>query len=96
MSLAAALISELTDALHADPHLAGQLADALAPHLPDRGEPEPSGWLTPQGAAAYLGVTRKRVHDLTSARSLIPDGRDGRTPLYTRQTLDAYARAHAA
>jgi len=25
-------------------------------------------------------------------RVLVPDGRDGRTPLFTRATLDAYAR----
>lgn len=95
MTLAAALVTELADALATDPGLAEQLADALAPYLPDRGA-EPTGWLTAQRAADYLGVTRKRIHDLTSARSLIPDGRDGRTPLYTRQTLDAYARAHAS
>lgn len=50
------------------------------------------GYLAPQAAADYLGVSRKRVHDLTSLGTLTPDGRDGRTPLFTRSTLDAYAR----
>jgi hypothetical protein len=32
------------------------------------------------------------VHDLTSARLLVPDGHDGRRPLYLRRSLDAYVR----
>ena len=64
------------------------------PSLPPVGcEIEHDGYLTPQGAAEYLGVKRKRIYDLTSARQLVPDGRDGRTPLYRRSTLDRYARA---
>lgn len=51
---------------------------------------ERDGFLTAQGAADYLGVSRKRVHDLTSMRAIVPDGYDGRTPLYTRMSLDNY------
>jgi hypothetical protein len=46
----------------------------------------------PAPAAACLGLTMRRIYDLTSAGRLAPDGRDGRTPLFTRATLDAYAR----
>lgn len=41
-------------------------------------------------------MTRKRIYDLTSMRAIEPDGRDGRTPLYTRATLDAYATKRPA
>lgn len=50
------------------------------------------GYLPPTRAAAYLGVSRQRIYQLTSGRALCPDGRDGRTPLYTRRTLDRYVR----
>lgn len=75
-----------------------RLADALAPLLLDRlragrEQREPAdGYLTPGAAARYLGVSRKRIYDLTSMCALVPDGRDGRTPLFTRETLDAYVR----
>lgn len=51
------------------------------------------GYLTPSGAAAYLGVKAKRVYDLKSMGAIKPDGHDGRTPLFTRATLDAYVRS---
>lgn len=93
MSLAREMVATIAVEVAQDPDLAAQLANALAPHLrmPER---DAEGFLAPQEAAAYLGVSRKRVYDLTSARSLVPDGRDGRTPLFTRSTLDAYARSH--
>jgi excisionase family DNA binding protein len=75
-----------------------RLAEALAPLLLDRldaGQEQAEaadGYLTPEAAARYLGVSRKRIYDLTSMRALVPDGRDGRTPLFTRETLDAYVR----
>ncbi len=50
-------------------------------------------YLAPEAAAAYLGVSRKRVYDLKSMGAIEPDGYDGRTPLFTRQTLDAYVRS---
>jgi excisionase family DNA binding protein len=74
-----------------------RLADALAPLLLARLEREDGsaaveGYLTPEAAARYLGVSRKRIYDLTSMRVLAPDGRDGRTPLFKRETLDAHVR----
>lgn len=74
--------------------LAPAVAELLAADREPEPEPEPAtdGYLTPADAARYLGVTRKRIYDLTSMRALEPDGRDGRTPLYRRQTLDAYVR----
>jgi excisionase family DNA binding protein len=51
--------------------------------------------MTPADAARYLGLTRKRIYDLTSMRALEPDGRDGRTPLFRRETLEAYVRRAA-
>jgi hypothetical protein len=68
-----------------------ELAVAVAAQLAALSTGE--GFLNSEAAAAYLGVTRKRIHDLRSAGALKPDGFDGRTPLYTRQTLDAYARS---
>jgi len=73
-----------------------RLAEALAPLIALRipvAESAPEGYLPPQAAARYLGVSRKRIYDLTSMRALSPDGRDGRTPLFRRETLDAYVRA---
>jgi len=54
-----------------------------------------NGFLAPQAAADHLGVTRKRLYDLKSMRAIEPDGFDGRTPLFTRDTLDNYARSSA-
>lgn len=61
-----------------------RLAEALAPLLADRlgaGQEQQGdddgGYLAPEAAAAYLGVSRKRIYDLTSMRVLVPDGRDG-------------------
>jgi hypothetical protein len=91
--LAAALLDALDgDALDA---LAKRLAPRLAEHLAGHEEGERHGYLAPQAAADYLGVSRKRIYDLTSGRALTPDGRDGRTPLYRRETLDRYARGSA-
>ncbi len=52
--------------------------------------------LAPEAAAAYLGVSRKRIYDLKSTGAIEPDGCDGRTPLFTRQTLDGYVRSDRA
>lgn len=93
--LAAAIVAGLDDdALDA-------LAERLAPRLEARLGRRPGGevgvehWMTPADAARYLGLTRKRIYDLTSMRALEPDGRDGRTPLFRRETLDAYVRRAA-
>lgn len=49
-------------------------------------------YVTPAAAATYLGLSRKRIYDLKSSGALIPDGYDGRTPLFSQTTLDAYVR----
>jgi hypothetical protein len=77
-----------------------RLAEALAPILAQRlghqeKAPTSEGYLAPDAAARYLGVSRKRIYDLTSMRVLVPDGRDGRTPLFMCATLDAYVRRTA-
>jgi hypothetical protein len=71
--------------------LAGLVAERVAEWLghEKRGE---EGYLDAAAAARYLGTSRKRVHDLTSSRLLVPDGHDGRRPLYLRRSLDAYVR----
>jgi excisionase family DNA binding protein len=84
-ALARALVAEL------DEGALDELARALAPRVAALAGPQThEGYLAPEAAAAYLGVSRKRIYDLTSSRALVPDGRDGRTPLFTRATLDAY------
>jgi len=88
--LAEALLDSLDDA--ALDLLAARLAPRIGDRLAGTSEGD-AGYLAPAAAAGYLGVTRKRIYDLTSMRAIEPDGRDGRTPLYTRATLDAYAKA---
>lgn len=56
---------------------------------------EREGYLRPEAAARYLGLSRKRVYDLTSMGAIVPDGRDGRTPLFLRSTLDRYVRGES-
>lgn len=68
--------------------LAATVAEQVADRLHDAAEGE--GYLNPEAAARYICVSRRRVHDLTSAGLLTPDGYDGRTPLYRRRTLDDY------
>lgn len=68
--------------------LAATVAEEVADRLHDAAEGE--GYLNPEAAARYICVSRRRVHDLTSAGQLAPDGYDGRTPLYRRRTLDDY------
>lgn len=68
--------------------LAATVAKQVADRLHDAAEDE--GYLNPEAAARYICVSRRRVHDLTSAGLLVPDGYDGRTPLYRRRTLDEY------
>lgn len=70
--------------------LAAVVADQVAGRLADSAH---DGYLDAEAAGRYLCVPRKRIHDLTSAGALVPDGRDGRKPLYRRATLDAYAQA---
>ncbi len=81
--------------LRADERFVEQLADTLAERVADRLQGqggEDGGYLTAEAAGRYVGVSRRRIHNLTSAGLLIPDGHDGRTPLYSRRTLDDYVR----
>jgi len=82
--------------LRADERFVEALAAAVAEQVADclhglaaQGE----GYLNPEAAGRYICVSRRRIHELTSAGLLTPDGYDGRTPLYRRQTLDEYVTA---
>ena len=69
------------------------LAETVAEQVAERlrgGAAEDEGYLNPEAAARYICVSRRRIHELTSAGLLAPDGHDGRTPLYRRRTLDDY------
>ncbi len=81
--------------LRADDRFVEALAAAVAEQVADRlrAEAQPEGYLNAEAAGRYLCVPRRRIHELTSTGLLVPDGRDGRTPLYRRQTLDEYVRA---
>ena len=71
--------------------LAAALAERVAERLQGDGA-EAEGYLNSEAAARYICASRRRIHELTSAGLLAPDGRDGRTPLYRRGTLDEYVR----
>ncbi len=73
-----------------------RIARAVVELLPPPAVDAAEGYLAPEAAAAYLGVSRKRIYDLKSTGAIEPDGYDGRTPLFTRQTLDAYVRSDRA
>jgi hypothetical protein len=70
--------------------LAATVAERVAERLQD-GSADDDGYMNAEAAGRYLCVPRRRIHELTSAGLLVPDGRDGRTPLYRRRTLDEYA-----
>lgn len=79
--------------LRAEERFIEALAETLAAPVAERLVPlrrEGEGFLDAEGAARYLCTSRKRVHELTSARLLWPDGRDGRRPLYRRSSLERY------
>lgn len=79
--------------LRADDRFVEALAVVVAEQVADRlrGEDvEGEGFLNPEAAGRYICVPRRRIHELTSSGLLVPDGYDGRTPLYRRRTLDAY------
>jgi hypothetical protein len=80
--------------LRADEQFVEALAATLAEQVADRLQDEAAddGYLNPEAAGRYICVPRRRIHELTSAGLLIPDGHDGRTPLYRRRTLDRYVR----
>ncbi|MBA3865965.1 MAG: hypothetical protein H0X42_06415 [Solirubrobacterales bacterium] len=83
--------------LRADERFVEALAEAVAARVagrlqaPAEGEDE-AAYLNPEAAGRYICASRRRINDLASAGLLVPDGRDGRTPLYRRRTLDDYVR----
>jgi hypothetical protein len=80
--------------LRADERFVEALAATLAEQVADRLQDEATddGYLNPEAAGRYMCVPRRRIHELTSLGLLTPDGHDGRTPLYRRQTLDRYVQ----
>jgi len=79
--------------LRADDRFVEALAATVAEQVVDRLHEEVAeeeGYLNPEAAGRYICVSRRRIHELTSADLLTPDGYDGRTPLYRRRTLDEY------
>lgn len=79
--------------LRADERFVEALAATVAEQVVDRLHEEVNeeeGYLNPEAAGHYICVPRRRIHELTSAGLLAPDGYDGRTPLYRRRTLDEY------
>ncbi|MGN6817011.1 MAG: hypothetical protein ACTHK3_13165 [Solirubrobacterales bacterium] len=78
--------------LRADDRFVAALAATVAEQVAERlrGEVAEDGYLNPEAAGRYICVPRRRIHELTSAGLLAPDGYDGRTPLYRRRTLDDY------
>lgn len=86
-------------ALRADERFVEALAATVAEQVVNRLHEEASegeGYLNPEAAGRYICVSRRRIHELTSAGLLAPDGRDGRTPLYRRRTLDDYVQRTGA
>jgi hypothetical protein len=82
-------------ALRADERFVEALAAAVAERVVDRlragtSEEGEEGYLDSEAAGRYICASRRRIHELTSAGLLVPDGYDGRRPLYRRRTLDAY------
>lgn len=80
--------------LRADDRFVQALAAVVAEQVIDRLHEEEAedegGYLNAEAAGRYMCVARRRIHELTSAGLLVPDGYDGRTPLYRRRTLDEY------
>jgi hypothetical protein len=79
--------------LRADERFVEALAAVVAELVVDRlheEDAEDEGFLNAEAAGRYMCVPRRRIHELTSAGLLVPDGYDGRTPLYRRRTLDDY------
>jgi hypothetical protein len=84
--------------LRADERFVETLADVVAERVAerlDRDRRDDDGFLDADGAARRLSTTRKRIHELTSAGVLRPDGRDGRRPLFRRSSLDLYVEGGA-
>lgn len=79
--------------LRADERFVEALADLVAERVAERLErdrADEGGYLDTEGAARHLCTSRRRIHELTSAKVLRPAGHDGRRPLYRRSALDDY------
>lgn len=70
--------------------LAAVVAEQVVYRLHEEEAEDEEGYLNAEAAGRYICVPRRRIHELTSAGLLVPDGYDGRTPLYRRRTLDEY------
>jgi excisionase family DNA binding protein len=88
-------MSQLASALiaHLDDHALSELAERLAPFLPQRSAPDADRWLSTREAAEYLGITANALHKLTAARA-IPFEQDGPGARcwFRRDELDAWRR----
>lgn len=87
-ALARELAVALAMVLREDSALAFEVADALAPHLPDRS----AGWLAAPDAAAYLGLGSLDALDRLVRDGLPcvqPHGPGGRR-YFSRRALDAW------
>ncbi|MHB1538478.1 MAG: hypothetical protein ACYCUM_09215 [Solirubrobacteraceae bacterium] len=86
----AALLAELDErALH-------ELAQRLAPHLPDvaAGGSADSAWLDSRRAAEHLGLSRHALHKLTAARAIPFEQEDTGCRLwFQREQLNEWVRA---
>jgi hypothetical protein len=82
--------------LRADEGFVEALAEVVAARIVDHLEPGrddgEEAYLDTEGAARHLCASRRRIHELTSAGLLRPDGYDGRRPLFRRASLDLYVR----
>jgi hypothetical protein len=76
--------------LRADESWLEAITEILVERIAGRLSPVDGGFLDAEGAARHLSTSRQRIHELTSARTLRPDGYDGRRPLYRRASLDRY------
>lgn len=82
--------------LRADERFVEALAEEVAERVAERldrdrrGDEDDEDFLDADGAARRLATTRQRIHELTSAGILRPDGRDGRRPLFRPSSLDRY------
>jgi excisionase family DNA binding protein len=88
--LASALIAQFDDDALAE------LAERLAPFLPQPTTPESDRWLGTREAAEYLGLTANALHKLTAARA-IPFQQDGPGARcwFRREELDAWRRGNS-
>jgi hypothetical protein len=68
--------------------------ERVAAALAKWGDADP--WLDSAAAAEYIGVTRQRIHDLSSQGLLPRVGEKGQRLYYKRSTLDAYREGRAA